>query len=82
MLPVPLVVPVGQFFLHLGLRGPELLSLRHQQQAHPAAQLALRLGVEPCAELLYGLALQMQANGITFRYWSKLMPLACIRRLN
>ena len=59
VLPVPLCVPVGKLVIHLGFRRPKPFFLRHQQQTHPAAQLALGLGVEPGSEFFHGLALHL-----------------------
>ena len=54
-LPVQLLVPVGKGGIHLGFGGLQALPLSHQQKPQPAAQLALRLLVQPLPELFHRL---------------------------
>ena len=58
--PRPAVVPGRQRGVHLGLRGPETLLVRHQQQAQTAAQPALGVGVELGPELFHRLPPHLQ----------------------
>ena len=51
---------MGSGCFHLGVRGCKSFLFRHQQQAQPAAQLALCLRVEPDAELLHGLTAHLE----------------------